>query len=452
MTRQEIRTFEEAERYLEDVPRFTSKHAMEETKAFLHRLGDPDREMRIIHVAGTNGKGSVCAYLRSILEAAGYSVSLFTSPHLVDVRERFQAEGEMISREDFLRAFLHIYDRLDWAALEREDAGAYHPTYFEYLFFIAMVAFSERRTDFCILETGLGGRLDATNSVYRKELSVITHISLDHVHVLGDTVEQIAFEKAGIMQSGAPAVFWDTCPETTAVFRRRAEELGISAITVSENDYSFSNFNAKTIDFCVRTRYYRYIACVLHTIAAYQMENCALALRAIETLDQGRSITAAQIQKGVADCFWAGRMEEVLPEVYVDGAHNEDGVRAFLETVAMDGHQGARRLMFGVAKDKAYVSMAKAIAASGLFESIAAVHICSERAADSRELGGLFAGLGCVTEVYDNVYSAFHRLLEERRDGQRIYVVGSLYLVGEIKELLNHDKFRGRIEEIPSQP
>ena len=180
MERQRITTFQQAAAYLDETPRFTSKHTVEETKAFLHRLGDPDRRMRILHVAGTNGKGSVCAYLRGILEAAGYRVALFTSPHLVCIRERFQVAGEMISEEDFLRAFRHIYNMLDWGALEREEEGAYHPTYFEYLFFIAMVLFPERNPDFCILETGVGGRLDATNSVSRKEISVITHISKDH--------------------------------------------------------------------------------------------------------------------------------------------------------------------------------------------------------------------------------------------------------------------------------
>ena len=184
MKRQTITTFQQAAAYIDEIPRFTSKHTVEETKAFLRRLGDPDRKMRIIHVAGTNGKGSVCAYLRSILEAAGYRVALFTSPHLTDIRERFTVGGEMVSREEFLGAFLHVYEMLDWEALERGGEKAYHPTYFEYLFFLAMVLFAGKEPDFCILETGLGGRLDATNSVFRKELAVITHISLDHVGVL----------------------------------------------------------------------------------------------------------------------------------------------------------------------------------------------------------------------------------------------------------------------------
>ncbi len=437
MERQNITTFEQAAKYLDGVPRFTSKHTIAETKAFLQKLGNPDRQMRIIHVAGTNGKGSVCAYLRSILEAAGYKVALFTSPHLICIRERFVAGGEMVSEEEFLGAFLRIYDLLDWGGLERDQAGAYHPTYFEYLFFIAMVLFAEKTPDFCILETGVGGRLDATNAVWRKELSVITHISFDHVGVLGDTLGKIAYEKAGIMQTGAPAVWWNTCGETELVFRRRAEELGILAYSVSENDYSFSNFKRKSIDFCLHNLYDRDVTLTLRTIAAYQMENCALAVRGIQALNLKESITPEQIQKGVADCFWAGRMEEVREEVYVDGAHNEDGIRAFLETVASDGHSGSRSLLFGVMKDKDYESMVRELAGSGLFERICLTHVRSSRALEAGALAELFGGYqGCVCEACEDVEAAFRGMCESRRDGERIYVAGSLYLVGEIKELL----------------
>ena len=448
LERNRITTFEEAENYINDLPRFTSKNSMEDTKAFLHRLGDPDRQMRIIHVAGTNGKGSVCACLRSILEAAGYRTAVFTSPHLVSILERFVTDGKAISKEAFLEAFTEIYDRLDWHGEETEEVR-YHPTYFEYLFFIAMLVFRKAKPDFCILETGVGGRLDATNSVFRKELSVITHISLDHVEYLGDTVEKIAFEKAGIMQQGAPVVYWNTSPEAEAVLRRQAENLGILAYSVSENDYSFSKFKRKSIDFCVRTEYYKYITLTLNTIAAYQMENCALAVRAAEVLDGGKTITEEQIKAGVSGFFWAGRMEEVLPEVYVDGAHNEDGVRAFLETVAADGHEGRRSLCFSVVKDKNYEHMAKMLAESNLFGTITVSGMRVGRALSVEKLTELF---GSCAGVYDHVEDAFYALLEARQARERIYVVGSLYLVGEIKELLENDKFRRRIEEIPSQP
>lgn len=455
-----INTFEEAVEYIDSTPRFTKKSTMEQTKAFLHRLGDPDKELRIIHVAGTNGKGSVCAYMDSVLRAAGFKTALFTSPHLVDIRERFRIDGEMISKERFLQAFRQILDMV----FQQEDLGLpddrpfYHPTYFEFLFFIGMIFFEEERPDYCILETGLGGRLDATNSAECKELAVITRISLDHVEYLGDTVGKIAGEKAGIMQNGAPAVYWDTCPETTEVFEKKAAELGISAVPVSEKDVSFINFNRKNIDFSLRSSYYNNISLTLNTIAAYQVENAALAVRAIEllrtgNLNGGKTITAENIKKGIADCFWAGRMEEVLPGVFVDGAHNEDGIRAFLETVAMDGHEGARTLLFAVVKDKDYERMAEKIVLSGLFRKIVIAGMRTKRDAGPDVLRELFGRYpDCRLESCENAALALEGLLRGRSAGERIYAAGSLYLAGEIKEFLEDDKFRGRIKEIPSKP
>ena len=189
------------------------------------------------------------------------------------------------------------------------------------------------------------------------------------------------------------------------------------------------------------------------TIAAYQMENCTLAVRAIEVLDGGRTVTEEHIREGVSACFWSGRMEEVLPEVYIDGAHNADGIRAFLETAAQDEHQGKRLLLFGVAKDKAYGRMVEELVQSGLFDRIGIVPIQGGRTASAEELERVFGRYpGCAYEKYENAAAALCRLLEERRDGERIYVAGSLYLAGEIKELLSHDQFRGRIEKISSQP
>lgn len=451
MQKQSIASFEEAENYINGIPRFTSKNTMEDTKAFLHRLGDPDRQMRIIHVAGTNGKGSVCAYISSVLQAAGYRVALFTSPHLVDIRERFTVDGEMISEKEFLQGFLRVYDMLEFpeegaapepAADLQTARSCYHPTYFEYLFFMAMVIFPGKKPDFCILETGLGGRLDATNSVAKKELAVITHISLDHVQYLGDTVEKIAGEKACIMQAGAPAVYWDTSESVSRVFEQKAAELGVKTYPVSKKDYRFLGFQNKSIDFSLHTEYYSYITLTLHTIAAYQMENAALAVRALEVLDGGTTITKARMKQGIGDCFWAGRMEEVLPEVYVDGAHNEDGVRAFLETVAADGHTGPRALLFGVVEDKDYGRMAEELVGSGLFDRIAGAHMQTGRSVSRKTLDGLFARYpGCRYELYDNVSTAFCELLHSRKQDERIYIAGSLYLAGEIKELLRDDKF-----------
>lgn len=434
MTVNQSITMEEAEGYINSIPKFTKKNTMEDTKSFLHRLGDPDRGMRIIHVAGTNGKGSVCAYMRSILEAAGYRVAVFTSPHLVDIRERFVVDGEMISKEDFVRIFEEIRSLV--------NPDSYHPSYFEYLFFMAMLYFREKRPDFCILETGLGGRLDATNSVTKKELSVITRIGMDHMEYLGNRLEEIAGEKAGIMHPDAPAVCTGTSDAVNAVFVRRAKELGISLHIVSKRDYRLRSFHNKSIDFSLDTRYYNCIELSLHTTALYQMENVSLAVRALEVLDGGGTISAEHIRKGISSCLWAGRMEEILPDVYLDGAHNEDGIRAFLESVEADSDPVPRTLLFAVVKDKNYEKMIEKLVDSGLFDRIAIAPMHTARTLSKEEMGEAFAScLHHKCMMYDDVATAFDKLLESRRDKERIYIAGSLYLAGEIKELLIHDQF-----------
>ena len=462
-----ITTFEEAVAYLEDMPRFTVKKDPNDNRDlrwFLKQSGNPEQNLKIIHVAGTNGKGSVCAYMRSILEAAGYRTAMFTSPHLVDMRERFVTSGKMISREDFLQTFLTVYEKLQEVNLpsdisEKEIAAPeFQLNFYEYLFCMALYYFAKEKPDYCIIETGLGGRLDATNYVDNKVLCVITRISLDHVQYLGDTTAKIAAEKAGILRPGVPVVYWDGDMDATKVICRKASELGAPQIPVSKKDYTFLGFQKKYIDFSLRSEYYDYISLILHTIAGYQMENAALAVRAMEVLFSDRKVgtgengrqmqpvpgcpTVAEIQQGIQNCFWQGRMEEVLPEVYVDGAHNDDGIRAFLDTVKQDGCTDGRRLLFGVAADKDCRHMIRRIITSGLFDHIAFTHMHTARSVSLEELKVLLAEYPEHHFImYTEADTAFRQELRDRQPGERLYVAGSLYLVGEIKESLDHDQF-----------
>lgn len=451
MTRQTITTYDQAVEYILNIPRFASKNTMEDTREFLRRLGDPDAGLRILHVAGTNGKGSVCAYLRSLLEAAGRRVAVFTSPHLVDIRERFVVEGKMIDREVFLEAFLRVYEELDF---EKWQAGeGYHPTFFEYLFFMAMLIFAKAQPDYCILETGLGGRLDATNAVNRKELAVITRIGLDHVEYLGHTLSAIAGEKAGIIRGSAPVVYADTCREVGQVIHSRARHLSADVYSVSRNDYRISKISNKNIAFSYISRYYGSVSLTLPTFAGYQAENCSLALRALEVLAEQEKrkasgdpahvplrLTPELMEQGVSACFWPGRMEEVLPEVFVDGAHNEDGVRAFLESVAQDGFGGSRHLLFAVVADKDYIAMLRRIVESGLFERLSIARLDNKRAALPECLEEALAAFWPNSAPwYETVPAALRAILASRETKgkpERVYIAGSLYLVGEVKAVI----------------
>ena len=448
-------TFEEAVAYLKDMPRFTVKKNPADSrdlKWFLKKLGNPEQNLRIIHVAGTNGKGSVCAYMSSILQEAGYRTAVFTSPHLVDMRERFTVNGKMISEEAFLQVYRAVGDAL-------QEANSVNPefvlNFYEYLFCMALLCFSEEKPDYCIIETGLGGRLDATNYVDNKLLTVITRISLDHVQYLGDTTAKIAAEKAGILRPGVPVVYLDGDADASAVICRKASELGAPQIPVSKKDYTFLGFRKKYIDFSLRSEYYNYISLTLHTIARYQMENAALAVRAVEVLfhstdtklSGGQSGTGEkcpteeELCRGVLHCIWQGRMEEVLPEVYVDGAHNDDGIRAFLDTVTEDGHATGRRLLFGVAADKDCRHMIQRVIASGLFDHIAFTHMRTARSLSMEEFRDLLAAYPGHYTMYTEADTALREQIREKRPGERLYIAGSLYLVGEIKESLDHDQF-----------
>lgn len=444
-------SYEEAVAYLNDMPRFTVKKDNRDFRWFLKKLGNPEQDLRIIHVAGTNGKGSVCAYMSSILQEAGYRTAVFTSPHLVDMRERFTVNGKMISEEAFLQVYRAVGDELQGG----EEPPEFVLNFYEYLFCMALLCFAEEKPDYCIIETGLGGRLDATNYVDNKLLTVITRISLDHVQYLGDTTAKIAAEKAGILRPGVPVVYLDGDADASAVICRKASELDAPQIPVSKKDYTFLGFRKKYIDFSLRSEYYNYISLTLHTIARYQMENAALAVRAVEVLfrstdteeNGGRLCAGAgcptveEIRRGILGCFWQGRMEEVLPEVYVDGAHNDDGIRAFLDTVTEDGHATGRRLLFGVAADKDCRHMIQRVITSGLFDHIAFTHMRTARSLSLEEFRDLLVAYPGHYTMYTEADTALREQLREQRPGERLYIAGSLYLVGEIKESLDHDQF-----------
>ena len=433
MKRRSFTSFEEMEKYLNDIPKFTSKHTIEETRAFLKKMGNPDLEMKIIHVAGTNGKGSTCAYIASVIREAGYHVALFTSPHLVDVCERFNIDGMNISHEEFMESFMAVYDMLDWELPENEEG--YHPTYFEYLFFMAMHSFSKARVEWCVLETGLGGLLDATNSVQKKEVAVIARIGLDHVEYLGNTLTEIAGQKAGIIAKGVPVVYNDYVPEASCVFEQSGEKL----FPINAESVSICGKSSEKIDFFMVDGYYKNVSVSLHTNALYQIENASLAIRAIEVAFEGERISAETLQRGIEKCFWAGRMEEIVSGVFIDGAHNPDGIRAFLETVAADDCSGKRSLLFGVVADKNYRGMIEMFVASGLFSEIVITPLQTGRSADISVISDVLVNdekTACI--VAGDAFSGLKAMIAKRSEcgdeNDRIYVAGSLYLVGEIKK------------------
>ena len=423
-------TYGAAVDYINGTPKFTTKNSMEDTARFWARLGYPAKNSKVLHIAGTNGKGSVCAYLSSVLRKAGISCGMFTSPHLVSMRERFVINGEMVSEEDFLYAF-----RLVMGEVKRL-ASAYHPTFFELLFFMAMTLFEKYGVEYAVLETGLGGRLDATNVVEEKKLCVITSIGYDHMEYLGETLAQIAGEKAGIMRSGVPVVYPEGQEEVIRVMEEYAEKIGAKTFPVEKAAIKEIRIRHKTIDFSLHLHYYDYIGFTVSTSALYQVENASLAASALALLNDMR-ITVSALQSGIREMVWEGRMEEILPSVYLDGAHNADGIQAFLETVKQHSCTGRRVLLYSTVRDKQYARVAGLLAQAGLFDEICLVPLQGERALPLAQLTDCFRQ---YTEFdikeYERLDIALSELFTQKHDGDKVYIVGSLYLAGEVKALL----------------
>lgn len=431
----QIDTYREAEMYINDIPKFSAKNNMEDTRKFLEHLGSPAQNCKIIHIAGTNGKGSVCAYLCSVLNQAGINVGMFTSPHLVSMRERFALGGRIADEEEFLNAFRVVRDKLADlpVVLAVKD---YHPSFFEFLFFMAMVFFEGAGVEYIVLETGLGGRLDATNVVLDKKLCVITSIGYDHMEYLGDTLWQIAGEKAGIMRRNVPVVYPDRQDAAAARIEECARSIGAKTVPLRARAIKEIKIQHKTIDFSLHLNYYGYIGFTVSTVAVYQVENAALAIMALEQLKDGR-ITVPVMQEGIRRMVWEGRMEEILPSVFLDGAHNIDGIRALLDTVRSQPCYGRRKLLFSIVKDKQYESVIREIAQSGLFDEIGLVALDDARALPLYVLEDSYRQYTELTcKAYDDLKTAFRSLALGKKEEDRVYIAGSLYLVGEVKALL----------------
>lgn len=429
--------YEEAVAYIEEVPKFTTKNKLSHTRECLRRLGDPQNNFKVIHVAGTNGKGSTCAFLTSVFREAGFSCGLFTSPHLVEINERFQINEKNIDNDTFLAAFHKVKDLADRLVEE----GSYHPTYFEMLFLMGMVIFAGSGVDYVILETGLGGRLDATTAVENPVACVITSVSLDHMQYLGNTVEEIAGEKAGIIVPGVPVVYDGNDPRTAAVIRSRAEKLGSPCSEVKVTDTEIQRITRTGIDFWMKSGYYETTPFSIPFIARYQVMNAALAIRTVEILRPQIMISRQAVQKGIAETRWQGRMETILPGVIVDGAHNEDGVAKFVETAEHFQKEYPLTLLFSAVDDKDYTDMIRIILDKIQFRHIVVTQVGGYRQVPAGELADIFRSQGCQSvRACENVKEAFDTALAEKGGDGLLFCVGSLYLVGEIKELLRKEK------------
>lgn len=420
-----------AEEYLEKIPSFArEKSDLRTVREFLGLLGNPDRAMKIIHVAGTNGKGSVCAFLTSILREAKVPVGTFTSPHLTDIKERFSINGRMISEEDFVSAFETVKEAVRFWM----QKGGLHPTYFEFLFYMGLCLFKKAGAEVLILETGMGGLKDVTNVIEHPLVSVITSISVEHTAFLGNTIPEIAAHKAGIIKRGCPVVYDSSVKDAEKVIVNTAREKESSWFPVGNIPFFYENEGLLAkLEYLGSITEFR-----VPFPAPYQAENAALAVKAAEV--SGFGIDRKIVEEGLKRTVWPARMERILPGIYLDGAHNEDGIRAFLTAACLlkkERKPDRTWILFSVSSDKEYERMLKAIGErlkpdicllSGMESGRALLADVLFTAADN------VMGPGAKICCFDTVDGALEWMLTAKGSNDLVFITGSLYLAGEVKE------------------
>ena len=385
----------------------SAKLGLERIRAVLEALGNPERAYRVVHVAGTNGKGSTCAMIDAGLRSAGVRTGLFTSPHLIEPTERIQIDGIPVSTADFERAFNIVHE-----TAEKLDLDC-HPTYFETVTAMAFWLFREKQVETAVIEVGLGGRLDSTN-VVQPVLTVITPIDFDHEAYLGHTIEAIANEKAGILKPGIPAVFAQQRPEAAKVLDARAAELHVP-VTRAED------FKIRELHIDARGSRFSGIICPL--AGEHQVDNAVTAALAL--------IALRVSPDGIKDARWPGRIEHVSPnpDIILDGAHNPAGARALARYLGR--FYGTRRiwLVYGAMRDKAIEEVA------GILFPIATELVLTApdtpRALRPEALAE-FAGRG---HMEPTVEAAIHYARTHAADDDVIVITGSLFVVGEARKL-----------------
>ena len=424
--------YTEAVDYIETIPKFTVKHPPEHTRELLSRLGNPQEGIKIIHVAGTNGKGSVCAYLNAMLLAGGKKTGLFTSPHLVRINERFQINGEDVSDEQFLDAFLKV----EKAAKEYEAEGEGHPSYFETLFLMGMLIFKEAGVEYLVMETGLGGRLDATNVVEKPLACIITSISRDHTEYLGDTLEAIAGEKAGIIKAGVPVIYDASQPGPASVIAAKAKEMGSPAWPMEPSFYEMKTQSREGITFTFAYPGGEKAELVIPYVAKYQMMNASLAFYTMHILQDVHDIPKNVLAEGLSKIKWPCRMEMAAPGVIIDGAHNEDGIAQFVSTAGYFAKENEITILFTAVADKHYHEMIGEIC-EGIHPShVVATQIDGSRVVPAEVLAEDFRKAGCTDVCAEpEIGAAYEKALGKKGSGM-LFSVGPLYLAGELKAYL----------------
>ena len=425
--------YQTALQYIHDCSKFGIKLGLERIREILKRVGDPQDKYRIIHIAGTNGKGSTAAFYDFALRAAGLKVGRFTSPHLSSYRERITINGEPIPETDLAGLITGLRPIVEAVAAD----GFGSPTEFELGTAAGLLYFAQQAVDIAVVEVGMGGRFDATN-VITPTLSVITHIALDHREYLGDTLEKIAFEKAGIIKLGIPLVIGIQGREiekylTEVAISRKAPyslagNLKIDGVVIGESGNSFSIDHPLFGTFTIRTS----------LVGRHQISNCLNFLAGLEFLSPivGLKFTREKIVSGLAKACWPGRFERVPGleslKLYLDGAHNPDGMRALIRNLTTIYPGQKADLLLGILNNRPIPEMAAILAP--VARRVIVTKVPDPKSSKTEDLSKAFTELGVETVAESVPEKALELLL--RTDNQLAVVCGSLYLIGYLRKVL----------------
>ncbi|MBU2535620.1 MAG: bifunctional folylpolyglutamate synthase/dihydrofolate synthase [Chloroflexi bacterium] len=418
----------------ERMPRSAVVFDLRRMEQLLDRLGNPQNAAKSVHIAGTKGKGSTAAMIASILVQSGYRTGLYTSPHLLSIRERIQVDGQQISEDEFARLAESIKPEVEAV----NTAGEFGElTTFEILTALAFTHFREKTVDYQVLETGLGGRLDATN-VIKPEVCVITSISYDHMDVLGDTLAKIAGEKAGIIKPGSIAITAPQPPEAMKVLEEVCRQREVKLVRMgSDVTWQRKSGGPEEQTFEVRGRRGEYHL-KMPLVGEHQMENAATAVATVEALaERGSTIAAEAIIGGIASVNWPGRLQVLRrkPWVIVDGAHNGDSIRRLVQALRQYFTFEKAIVIFGASSDKNVAEMAAELASFPERVIISQSH--HPRAVAAEQLAAEFSSKGIASETSENVASAVERALSIAGPSDLVCATGSLFLVAEVMEYMS---------------
>ncbi len=420
-------TYQEALSYIHSISWKGSVPGLSRITELMHRLGDVQNSLRFVHVAGTNGKGSTCAMLDSILRAAGYRTGLYISPFIERFNERMCVDGTPIADEE-------LAEITDYVKTEA-DQMADTPTEFELITAIAFEYFYRTKCDIVVLETGMGGRLDCTNVIERATLSVITGIALDHTAFLGDSFEAIAGEKAGIIKAGTPVVWGGTHEGAGQVIADQARKMGAQLITP---DYTRLQIDRISLGEGIRFDYKHRCDLSIHLRGSYQPHNAAIVLEAVDALrSAGWCIPEECVREGLTATRWPARFELLShdPIAVYDGGHNLEGVTAAAESIRLYFPRQQVILLTGVMADKDYFAMADLL--FPLTAAVVTVTPDNPRSLPAPDYAKVYADRGIPAEAAEDIPAGVVRAVTlARESGRPLIMLGSLYMYGDVKAAL----------------